>query len=253
MFPSQSVLHKQVVDRMRARAFRKVEVGAIVFMTRSELVERGRPTNQGINDLNIDVRRQFVYADPVATRATANDAREAAKGAIPSMGSGSMAAQLNAIADRLDQEASLNEARAKDKDPSLVQKQVDFSTSFFKFKNSWDDFYQGIIKDTSDEDLSGNEKADSIDNYDSTYRGYVVGFQENGGVLAKPPPPKSDAGDTKLPDVGVGNAINSFPWEKAALFAGGLAALYWFVTRKPAERAEPLMPARLLGPPGHEP
>lgn len=251
MFPSEPLLHQQVVARMRARAFRKVEVGAVIYVTRAEMIERGRPTNQGIVDLYNDVKRQFVYADPTETRASATEARKQANTEVMKTGTGSMAAKLNEIANRLDKEADINEARAKGKSPDLVKKQIDFSTSFFKFKNDWDDFYYTLVHDdtTTLYDFLGNELPNKIDNFDSQYRTYVVGYQENGGTLTKPPPPKSDAGDTHLPDLGVTKALNSFPWEKALLFAGGLAAVYWIVTRRSAAPSEPTMPGRLLGPP----
>lgn len=180
----------------------QANVGAIFYVTRAEMIQRGIPVDTGIRDLSSDIQRQLVYADPQVTRRSADDARKTANG-LP----GTSGDSLRKIADRLDQTADKEEAifkeRAKGRPASELQREIDFSQSFFQFRQRWSEFYFTLVHDNTTVlyDFLGNELPDRIDAFYAEYITYVKGFETLGGALTKPPPPPSKSGDAHLPDI----------------------------------------------------
>ena len=194
----------------------RVTTGALVFTSIAEMTERGRPTNEGIDALNRDVRNTLVYADPEEARAAAKTAREKADGLSSTLPSA--AATLREIATHLDQDASICEVRQKGLDPARVKREISYSKSFFTFKANWDEFYRSVRNGDIFSEFSGNDVAAMIDSYDAQYRTFVQGYQDLGFKLATPAPPKSNAGDT-LPNVNanVKGFFDAIPWGTIAV------------------------------------
>lgn len=248
MFPSASLLHAQVAAKMRAKEL-KTNVGALIYVTRKEMIERGRPVNDGIHNLDIDIRNQFVYVDPIRARESAANLREAAAHSVGLP----VQHQFLELADKFDADAKICEERMKGKDPAMVKVQIDFYTSFYDFKNKWDDFYYDIqfkAETAFDTKFLGNEISNQIDGYYVQYIGYADGFKKIGGSMTIPPPPPSKAGDVHLPEIPNPIGSGSIPWSQIALFAGAALAVYWVVNRKPAEPVM-VLPERRVGPPNH--
>jgi len=248
LFQSMPALHAQTIARMRSREALKAGVGAVIYATQTEAIQRGLPVESGIQSLNRDIRNNLVYADPVDLRKTAKQARDVADEDPLGIGD-----ELKIIADRLDLEASINEDRASKIDSTTTLKQINYSTSFFNFKKEWDLFYGRVTATdfTLGSEISGPGILTTIDSYYSRYVSFYDSYKTFGYVPSNDPPPPSKVGDTELPDLGIGKAVASIPWDKIALFGVGALAVYWFINRKPPSYSQS-EPQRLLGPPSHE-
>lgn len=247
MFRSVSMLHSQVVAKMRHQEALKAGVGGVFYTTKVEFIERGRPTNEGIFALNQDVKKNLVYEDPKSLRDRL-DQLDANETKYKDTSWWPPSDEYFAIKKQLEDLTGEMEARATRAGPEGTKAQLSFSSAFFGFKGRWDEFYSSIHTSAL-EDQGGNTLLDAIDTYDAEYRRFIDQYIALG---FKPTfvPEKSKVGDTfgDVPKFAA-NLSASIPWDKIALFGVGAAALYWFVNRRPSPPEPVPPPSPRIGPP----
>jgi hypothetical protein len=227
-----SLLHRQIASRSpKARsAPLATTVGAVFYVTKAEAIERGRPTDEGIYSLARDIKTKLVYMDPkvLHDRLDRLDQLEKENAGTDDCSApdyvhhfGEKCAPPPSFYEtrhELAAEVGFLDERASKLTPDQVSAQISFSSSFFGFESTWDDFYQKIIK--GEFDTVGNGTLSMIDDYDSQYRQYVAKYTDLG---YKPTfvPPKSHAGDTFGPVISAPSFLSDIPW--TGILVGGLA------------------------------
>lgn len=170
----------------------KVEVGACplsaTFVTRTEIQECARPTDDGIQALDSDVHANLVWSDPSSLRASAKTFADLAASAPTE----EIRKAQQAIADAQNAEADRLEARAAGKSAAQVRAEETYGASFTTFKADWDSFYAANV--TSDSGEAGNSTITQINEYDAQYRTYVDGYKKLTGKAPTVVPPAPGGG-----------------------------------------------------------
>lgn len=218
------ILVSAVAGEMASKPL-QASVGAVFFMTTAEAIERGRPTNAGIQSLAKDILNQLVYENPALLHQriadlNANEEKYKDSGFKPD------GAYLSAKAKLIETSKTVDE-RAASLPPEKVVAEYTYSDSFFAFKDQWDAYYERVQSGglTSTE-LAGNEVAKTIDDFDAQYRQYHTKFKGLGYVPSIEPPEKSKVGDTfpnlDLPKIvaDVGSALKPILYAGLAVGAG---------------------------------
>jgi hypothetical protein len=238
-----SLLHRQVVSRMRQRqtlpqkstlarigqelSFSspplRPSVGSIFFVSREEIQTRATPVQTNIDGLTKDIRANFYYQDPDELRKTADSMDQLAKD-FPSLASfyTSQANDLRGQADILE----------KRKTRPNAEKEKTFSISFFEFSSRWDQFRAACVDESCGDEKSGLEVMNLIDNYYDQTHGYIENYKLLSGKSASIDLPKSHSGDV---GEGIPNPVNSLsnaiPWTPIIIAGVVLGGTFLFLNR----------------------